>query len=181
MDMECEARPSDGEEPGGLDPVAELGHRLEALSRMYEFWEAQEPKSVEERNHRQRQMADIEDRCECLRGYASTLQASSVEGAHVQRTLAAEIAAMVMDDLEMPQGRREGLVMQFHRLTVSAVKALCADPNIDPLELGVWSERAANGSTPGSRSTDPSRRPLGGNPARQLRPLSPSMARYTLH
>ena len=66
----------------------------------------------------------------------------------MQLAVVAGILERVLDDPDLPQARREESLVRFRRLSFSAVKALSADPDIDPAELGVWSEMGGEGLDP---------------------------------
>jgi hypothetical protein len=115
------------------DPAAEIGKQIAELVLRREQIEGRRDLSDVERTYRDTERRDLDSRISALRAYASTVRATSRDGALVQFALAAQI----FDELETSDEPRTFDREDFNRLVYSAVAALSDDVDLDATELSV--------------------------------------------
>jgi hypothetical protein len=116
------------------DQAAEIGKRIAELVLRREQIEGRQNLSEVEQTYRDSERRDLDSRISALRAYASTVRATSRDGALVQFALAAQIfdEREASDDDPRTYDRED-----FNRLVYSAVAALSDDVDLDATELSV--------------------------------------------
>ena len=121
-----------------LDPVAEIGRQLEALNLRYEELDTTDRHETDTKAaYRDAERKAVFDQIQCLRNFATTLHANSLEGALVHIALASFYFSDLCDN-DLKEYERTVAEMRFHRLVYSAVRALSAGrADLDLTEIGV--------------------------------------------
>jgi hypothetical protein len=129
-----------------VDPVAEIGRRLEELAVRRDEIEAagfnrNEPGIY--KIYRDGALDDVDDQIDCLRAYATTMRATSLEGALVQIGL----ADLIFDDATENRLKEWDLKvsrLRHRRLIHSAVGQLIKVVDLDTGAIGLWRSLGEN-------------------------------------
>jgi hypothetical protein len=114
------------------DPLVEIGREITRLYDRIRVLDAREGLTPIEKNYAADEHSDLWDRIDCLRAYATTLQAKSLTGALVQLGIAAKLFDDATEDRNAPEWKVDTAGQRFKRVIYSIIKpvANACDPDV---------------------------------------------------